>query len=960
MLNMREADIYALQEVRCDKPYEPAEIQGYYPFWALCTTKPGYSGVCCLSRVKPLHAWPDLSYPSAGLDSQNAPLNPFDTEGRVLTLEFDSFFLVNCYLPNPHANLERDDFRIQWDERFKSYLSLLRGLKPVIVCGDFNATVDERDIHRDNLVIHSGIDDFTTTERENLNCILQSGFVDCFRAVHPDDKAAYSWWSYKRHDRERNHGWRLDYALVSDELRGKIIDCQMLSDVYGSDHCPVSLELGIDLPDSEGPDIQNINLPTNAPKLRQGTRISRWDKKELAHMWDTVDWKVVECKVARLQENLVTVADTRNRTEIEKAQRAIFDSLDARMLAVRHVCSASAGPGVDGVVWVQSHEKMRAALTLDIDKYHAMCDRLLRMRMKNGKERRVHIACYHDRAIQTLCEMALDPVAESWADRKSFAFRKGRTMVDMAHYVRDAFTHTPLFHADGTPIYDPEPPEWAAIADVRQCYEGISHQWLLDNIPLDQHVLQEFLNAGVLFGGSLFPTSEGVGVGLSISPTIANMTLDGLQKYLVRRMMPGSQEPDYASCNLIRYCDDIIVATRSYGEAKEILGYIAEFLKPRGLELSDTKTRIVNVSQGFDFMGRHYQKIDGIVHMTPSEEAIKRFEASLEEAIRCHTGSQRSLIIQLNRKLDGWASYHKSEESADAFREVDIHLTALLLQMCRCMHPHWTIEHIRDRYWFARSDGKWLFALSEDRTMYVHQLRDVVLTGHMRKKLNFNPYLHPKALEKRSEKRAITNAVGKYRSQWNQQGGNCWYCGLPILRDQSRMLERVDGSMPGKQEKKVYVHLGCHKRSIEVIDVDTVPDSANDTRSMLNDLYRDTRLPAQRYLPLNHYFRETVKREIELSFDEIEDILGQPLPAQASFKDFWDETGFGSISLCWLENGYEMAWIDPMARKAKFKRVFRNTSNINIPDVFLFARVPNQAKYEIEKFLRDMQAKYKL
>lgn len=171
---------------------------------------------------------------------------------------------------------------------------------------------------------------------------------------------------------------------------------------------------------------------------------------------------------------------------------------------------------------------------------------------------------------------------------------------------------------------------------------------------------------------------------------------------------------------------------------------------------------------------------------------------------------------------------------------------------------------------------------------------------------------------------------------------------------------RLDGAKPGVGQYYAYVHLACRDRSIDVIETDTMPDNATDTRILLEALYKETRIPEQRYLPLSAYFRDSRKKEILLSFDEIESILKQPLPAQASFIDFWEETGFGCISISWLENGYELQRVDFKTRKARFNRVTKNTSNINIPDVFLSARVPNEVKHEVEHFLKNIQAKYGL
>lgn len=203
-------------------------LDGYEMYWNSAVKK-GYSGTAVFTRLKPL----SVSY---GLN-----LAQHDQEGRMITLEFDSFFLVNVYTPNSQRELLRLDYRMQWEDDFRSYLQKLDQSKPLIVCGDANVAHQEIDIKNPKANRRNA--GFTDEERERMTALLQSGFTDTFRLLYPDKKDAYTWWSYMMNARARNIGWRIDYFLVSDRLREAVKDSVIYADIMGSDHCPVGLEI---------------------------------------------------------------------------------------------------------------------------------------------------------------------------------------------------------------------------------------------------------------------------------------------------------------------------------------------------------------------------------------------------------------------------------------------------------------------------------------------------------------------------------------------------------------------------------------------------------------------------------------------------------------------------------------------------------------------------------------------
>lgn len=225
-----DADAFCLNETKLQPGQIELDLPGYHQYWNSAEKK-GYSGVAVFTRQEPL----SVRY-GIGVDE-------FDHEGRVLTLEMPQFYLVSCYTPNSQDGLKRLEYRMRWEDAFLSYLKSLEREKPVVLCGDLNVAHQEIDIRNPKSNrMNAG---FTDQEREKMTCLLNAGFVDTFRALHPDETGAYSWWSYRFHARENNAGWRIDYFIVSESLRGHVREAAIHPEIFGSDHCPVELVLDI-------------------------------------------------------------------------------------------------------------------------------------------------------------------------------------------------------------------------------------------------------------------------------------------------------------------------------------------------------------------------------------------------------------------------------------------------------------------------------------------------------------------------------------------------------------------------------------------------------------------------------------------------------------------------------------------------------------------------------------------
>ena len=226
--NAEQPDFFCLQETKLQEGQVTLELPGYRQFWNSAEKK-GYSGTAIFAKQAPLRVTYGVGTPE------------LDTEGRMITLEYEKFYLVTCYTPNAQDGLKRIDHRMKWEDAFREKLRELDAKKPVMICGDLNVAHNEIDLKHPGP--NRGNAGFSDEERGKFTELLAAGFTDSFRYFYPDLKDAYSWWSYRFHARDNNAGWRIDYFLVSDRLRSVLIDARIRTDIFGSDHCPVELEL---------------------------------------------------------------------------------------------------------------------------------------------------------------------------------------------------------------------------------------------------------------------------------------------------------------------------------------------------------------------------------------------------------------------------------------------------------------------------------------------------------------------------------------------------------------------------------------------------------------------------------------------------------------------------------------------------------------------------------------------
>ena len=936
-----QPDILCLQEVKTQR--RPKVLPGYRHYWET-GKREGYAGVLTMAKEEPLDV-------RMGLGQES-----LDREGRIITLEYQAFYIINAYVPNAQDSPERRAYRGRWDEALFVFVQKLKECKPVIICGDFNVTRSAIDVFPENTRIQDQEKGYISVERDNLETLLDSGFVDAFRHLHPDQEGAYTWWSQRFEKRSKNDGWRLDYFLVDRQLAKRIHAAEHHTEIYGSDHCPIALKIHLNY--VVGEKFDRSKLHSIRPSID-------FPDAFLGELWEKTDWTAAEQILANLQKKIALAAQQRDDEKIKALQMQLVRRTEIKQLAVRQVCSGDSGPGVDGVKWKTPGEKMRAALMLTSKNYHAQPLRDIKVKSKpTGRERTYGLPTYFDRAMQILYGFSLAPVLEAWGEKKSFAFRVGRSALDAHAYILEV-------------LQGLNPPKWVAVIDVKAYYSNIQRTWLMEHIPMDKKVLGEFLRAGHVFAGELFPEEEsGISLGANLSPMMANHVLDGLQGYIYKHLYNGMPVSDYANGNLVRFADDIFLSAKSREDAEKMVGITRNFLAERGLQVSEEKTKVVSVYQGFDFISRHYVKENGHIHVTPSQSAVARIKAGLQELILTHNRSQKNLIDSINRKLSGWASYHRYSNARAAFREIDELVESCLWKAALARHPRMNPPKLRAKYWYTDSKGKSVYSLPHNRSVRVRKISETLLVECYEKiLLNKNPYIDIEYFQSRHERKNIVGATGKYEEVWKRQQGRCYYCGRPILPDHPREVMLIDPTGPALPSNFAYVHELCRPNELTVhevlgdVSVYTHRELVDGAQEMTTALGPDARekVPGPLrsnwpFMPLKKWFAKQNDASITLKFKEIETILGRDLsPSARKHSSRWyTRPDQNAMAEAWVTEGYKLFKLDFEREKATFHRQEEGTAHVVIPKWVTARKLPDEAKYEIEHFLQYVKKKYGL
>ena len=537
------------------------------------------------------------------------------------------------------------------------------------------------------------------------------------------------------------------------------------------------------------------------------------DTVQLEHQWKSIDWKKAEAEVSRLQARIAKATQEKKWNTVKRLQYLLSHSYYAKALAVRKVTTNKGKhtPGIDKELWNTPAVKMRNVLILTDKGYKAKP--LLRVFIeKPGKKKKrpLGIPCMYDRAMQALYALALDPVSETTADEKSFGFRRGRSAQDACEYIFTALSRRTS-------------PEWVLEGDIKGCFDHISHDWLIDHIPMDKSVLKQFLKAGFVFQNELFPTDEGTPQGGVISPILANMALDGMQKVLSDRFHTnrlGKIDLRFKNAhkvNLVRYADDFIVTAATKEIAEEAKEIIRGFLCTRGLELSEEKTLITHVDDGFDMLGWTFRRFKEKLIVKPSKKSVKALNASLHNTVleRGKAWRQEDLIRVLNRQLRGWANYHQSVCAKDAFSRTDHILYEMLWRWAKRRHPKKNRKWITANYWYSKGLRNWVFSTKNAELI---RLGEVPIIRHTKVRMSANPYLDSEYFIQRKIQNGMKRLSGRFKKIWRNQNGCCYHCGQPMeISDEREIFYKIPKSMGGKDDvpNMAYVHKYCQSVFLE-------------------------------------------------------------------------------------------------------------------------------------------------
>ncbi len=450
--------------------------------------------------------------------------------------------------------------------------------------------------------------------------------------------------------------------------------------------------------------------------------------------WKDIDWKTVIDSVNRLQIRITKAVNKEKWQLVKRLQYMLTHSFYAKMLAIRRVTQnkGTRTAGIDGIKWTTSKAKMNAALNLSDKKYKAKPLRRVYIEKYGKKEKRpLSIPTMHDRAMQALHAFALSPVAEATADRTSFGFRKNRS-------THDAYAQA--FNC----LSKKNSAQWVLEGDIKGCFDNINHEWLLNNIQMDKSILKQFLKAGFVYNRYLNPSKSGTPQGGIISPILANMTLDGIEaliasKYYTSKSGKIYKRYDRHKVNFVRYADDFIVTADSEDTAKEIVELIKPFLKEKGLELSESKTLISHIDDGFDFLGWNFRKYKGKLLIKPSKDSIDKITHKMSDIIkRGKAWKQEDIISILNPIITGWSNYHQSAVSKDIFSKLDDRLWNMLWRWGKRRHPEKSKSWIVNRYWHEARGRKWIFSTGGKE---LKRFFDSKIVRHPNLKLGMNPYV---------------------------------------------------------------------------------------------------------------------------------------------------------------------------------------------------------------------------
>ncbi|MDB9525480.1 group II intron reverse transcriptase/maturase [Oscillatoria sp. CS-180] len=532
--------------------------------------------------------------------------------------------------------------------------------------------------------------------------------------------------------------------------------------------------------------------------------------------WMTIDWSKVQRTVRRLQARIVKAVQAQRWGKVNALQRLLSHSFSGKALAVRRVTEnqGKRTPGVDGERWSSPPQKAAAIGRLQQRGYRAQPLRRVYIAKANGQQRPLGIPTMLDRAMQALYLLSLEPIVETTADGNSYGFRPGRSTADAIEQCR-------------TVLMLKTSAQWVLDADIKGCFDHISHDWLMAHIPMDKGILRQWLQAGFMAQGQWYATAAGTPQGGIISPVLANLALDGLQE-LLRRHFRKSKHPPYDNpqVNLIRYCDDFVVTGRSQTLLEQhVKPLIEQFLAERGLRLSPQKTHIVSIQDGFDFLGQHLRKVNGKLRIRPAKGNIKAFLTKIRTLIKAHkTAPAAALIRWLNPLIRGWALYHRHAPSRATFVKVAHHIFQALWRWAKRRHPNKSKRWVKQKYFFTVGGNHWVFGapvlVEGQRQLYtLVQLNQFRWQRHTKIRGAANPYDPDWEMyfERRWTQQLLRHPkrARRVKTLWCQQQGRCWHCSAGLSLDEEwHIHHRLPKALGGSDNLSnlALLHPDCHRQ----------------------------------------------------------------------------------------------------------------------------------------------------
>lgn len=534
----------------------------------------------------------------------------------------------------------------------------------------------------------------------------------------------------------------------------------------------------------------------------------------------SIDWAKCHREVRRLQARIVKATQEGRHGRVKALQWLLTHSFSAKALAVKRVTENQGRktPGVDGKIWSTPEAKAKAMLSLKRRGYKPLPLRRVSIPKANGKVRPLGIPTMKDRAMQALHLQALVPVSETKGDRNSYGFRPERSTADA---IEQCFCA--LGRRDAA--------EWILEGDIKGCFDNISHDWLIANVPVDKAVLRKWLKAGYVDRQALFPTVAGTPQGGIVSPTLANLTLDGLEDLLARTFYRTSVKGRMVNpkVRLVRYADDFIIT----GCSKELLELevkpvVEDFLKARGLELSQEKTRITHIEEGFDFLGQNIRKYDGKLLIKPAKKNVKAFLTKVREIVKAHkTAKQADVIKMLNPVIKGWADYHRHIVASETFNSVDSQVWRLLWRWAKRRHPNKGARWIRAHYFKTAGGRSWVFAVDTGETLpngqpkriELRRAGDTPIRRYTKIRAEANPFAPEwdTYFEQRLGLKMAVSLAGRKKllRLWRDQNGECPICNLRITAESGWHTRRILSRLAGGKDTPsnlIMVHPACHRQ----------------------------------------------------------------------------------------------------------------------------------------------------